>query len=323
MKFDSKLIAGVRTEARNMGIETAALLAVVEVESAGRVLIEGLCPIRIEGHYFHKGLKGSELQKASRQKLASPSAGAVKNPRSMKARYQKLERMMAINPNAALESCSWGIGQVMGSHWKSLGYRSVQELVNLCKSGVIGQIQVMARYIKVNNLIGYLKRHQWAKFAKAYNGPNYKKYKYHTKLANAYRKHSGARESTAKVVAKPEPSAAISELQTLLCQAGYHTTIDGFAGDGSHTDMKVKAFQRDHGLTVDGIAGEKTMNALRKAAAQVSKPKTGPKPAPKSNDTPQKQPTSKQNGIAGIFAAAIAAIIAAVGYFWDWITNLF
>lgn len=313
MKFDSDVLAGVRVEAKRMGIETAALLAVVQVESGGRSLMEGLCPMRIEGHYFYKRLGGAKLGIATSQRLASKSAGVVKNPRSMKARYVKLERMIAIDRQAALESCSWGVGQVMGSHWKKLGYRSAYEMVELCKSGVLGQIQVMVRYIEKFNLVEHLKNRKWAKFAYAYNGPNYKEYKYQTKLANAYRNFSGARK---KKVA-PKPSEYVRDLQTMLCKAGYQTAIDGLSG--SHTDVMIRKFQSDHGLNADGICGDKTMAALKKTAQPDNKPEALSEPTVK----PSKQPVEKQSSKTGIIAALLAFLVPMVAWFWDKIEMLF
>lgn len=59
---------------------------------------------------------------------------------------------------------------------------------------------------------------------------------------------------------------AVRALQELLKKCGYDCgDIDGMFG--SKTEAAVKNFQRDHGLTVDGIAGEKTQEALAAAAA--------------------------------------------------------
>jgi peptidoglycan hydrolase-like protein with peptidoglycan-binding domain len=68
--------------------------------------------------------------------------------------------------------------------------------------------------------------------------------------------------------------AAVKELQMLLKAVGlYGKNVDG--NFGPVTEAAVKAFQRKHGLTVDGWAGPQTMAKLRQAAA----PKAPPKPA--------------------------------------------
>ena len=50
----------------------------------------------------------------------------------------------------------------------------------------------------------------------------------------------------------------VRQIQTRLKELGYNPgTIDGIYG--TNTQNAVKAFQRDKGLSVDGIAGPKTL----------------------------------------------------------------
>lgn len=59
----------------------------------------------------------------------------------------------------------------------------------------------------------------------------------------------------------------VVELQRLLSLAGWHTRADGVFG--AITLAAVKAFQLEHGLAVDGLAGKATLAALREAAADA------------------------------------------------------
>ena len=53
----------------------------------------------------------------------------------------------------------------------------------------------------------------------------------------------------------------VRQIQTKLKELGYlQGNIDGIYGN--QTKQAVTAFQRDHGLSADGIAGEKTLAAL-------------------------------------------------------------
>ena len=71
-------------------------------------------------------------------------------------------------------------------------------------------------------------------------------------------------ENKVKTLRKGSSGQAVKDLQTRLTELGYSCgTIDGKYGD--KTAAAVKAFQKDHGLTVDGIAGSKTLNALNGA----------------------------------------------------------
>lgn len=68
---------------------------------------------------------------------------------------------------------------------------------------------------------------------------------------------------------------AVKQLQQRLHDLGYDLGICGVDGDyGQATEKAVKAFQKDHGLKVDGIAGPKTWEALEGAQKAPEKPKT-------------------------------------------------
>jgi hypothetical protein len=92
------------------GLELAALLAVIEVESAGRIteIVDGRPEplIRWEGHYFDR-LVPPRLQSIARSAgLANPKAGAVKNPKTQSARYAMLWRAMGLDSAAAEAAAS-------------------------------------------------------------------------------------------------------------------------------------------------------------------------------------------------------------------------
>lgn len=262
--------------AEEFGIETAVMLAVVEVESSGTVFaaVEGRQEplIRFEGHYFDRRLSGDALAIAREAGLASPNAGAVANPASQVARWGLLARAEAIDHNAAYESVSWGLGQVMGAHWSWLGFADVDALVAEARSGAAGQVKLMARYIDKAGLRDALDRHDWDAFAHGYNGPGYRKNAYHTKLAAAYRRHKagGTLEpqpagsgATTELLANGSLGEPVSALQQALSALGYPLRVDGHFGEDTETALK--AFQRDHGLPADGIAGPMTRGAMAKA----------------------------------------------------------
>ncbi len=52
----------------------------------------------------------------------------------------------------------------------------------------------------------------------------------------------------------------IADIQTALKKAGYDVTVDGAVGEV--TLSALKQFQKDKGLTVDGICGDATRKAL-------------------------------------------------------------
>lgn len=74
---------------------------------------------------------------------------------------------------------------------------------------------------------------------------------------------------TKSYLSKGDKGDSVKELQNNLNQLGYDCgTADG--DFGSKTDAAVRKFQKDHGLTVDGEAGTKTLTAIKEAIAKAS-----------------------------------------------------
>ena len=100
----------------------------------------------------------SSARKAREAGIASPIAGKVSNPRGQGERWDLLHRAAAFSRPAALESVSWGIGQIMGAHWKALGFGSVEEMVELARSGAAGQVRLLILFLEKNGLVPLLER---------------------------------------------------------------------------------------------------------------------------------------------------------------------
>lgn len=89
----------------------------------------------------------------------------------------------------------------------------------------------------------------------------------------ALHKHE-ARRHHAEVITDGDRGEAVSRLQTHLSELGYNDMqgrplmIDNDFGRSTYS--AVEAFQRDHGLSVDGVAGPKTWAALRDATRTAS-----------------------------------------------------
>lgn len=265
---DNRLKQQIEMVAAELRVEAAALAAVADIESGlvEHAMINGRAEplIRFEGHYFDRRLTGTAQAQARQQGLASPQAGAVKNPASQAARWRLLASAANINRKAAYESTSWGMGQVMGAHWAWLGYASIDALAEEARSGSTGQLRLMARYIDKAGLADALRRRDWASFAHGYNGPAYAKNNYHGKLASAYARHAAGYDGTiiqiANVLKRGSRGDAVRSLQIALLAAGHAIVADGIFGPA--TEQAVKAFQMRNRLAVDGIAGPATIAAL-------------------------------------------------------------
>lgn len=273
--FNSQTINEISKTAKRLGLPPAALLAVAEVESGGKAFAsvnrrdEPL--IRFEGHYFDRRLAGAKRDQARQAGLAHPSAGKVKNPSTQALRWGLLKRAAAIDHQAAHESISWGVGQVMGAHWAWLGYASIDDLVAEARRSIGGQVELMARFIDKAGLIPALKQQNWAAFARGYNGPDYKRHGYDRKIAEAFARYSGesrtGRDATrpTSVLARGATGPQVVDLQTLLVAVGHAVARDGLFG--LQTEHAIRSFQAAHGLDVDGIAGPQTIAALDAALA--------------------------------------------------------
>ena len=62
------------------------------------------------------------------------------------------------------------------------------------------------------------------------------------------------------ILRKGDRGESVKQLQSKLRDRGYTVAVDGIFG--AKTLEAVKAYQADHGLTVDGVAGKKTWSAL-------------------------------------------------------------
>jgi len=278
MQFDPEIEELLSQYADIFRVDVAALKAVVEVEGASvdlsdgaqDGLVNGLVIIRWEGHYFWRHLPERSKALAEVAGLASPRAGAVRNPRTMEGRHQLLQRAMALNEDAALMSISMGVGQVMGAHWSALGYPSVQNMWAEAQT-LPGQVEMMMRFIRSNNLVRHLQSLDWAAFARAYNGPGYRRNQYDTRLDLSYVSHGGTRslaiQETNVLRIGDTREHRVRALQERLVALGYRTDIDG--DFGPETRRAVQIFQADQSLDPDGIVGPQTQNALDTAIPQT------------------------------------------------------
>ncbi len=186
--------------AKTLKIEVATIKAVNEVESKGMGFINDFPVILFERHIFWRrleayGLDPSALVDTDNQNILSKTPGGY---RSSIKEIKRLQRAQLIHNQAALESASWGIFQVMGFHWRVLGYQSIEYFVECMKKSEVEHLDAFVRYMKKNNLHKklQLKNGQqrlqlshFKAFAKGYNGKDYAINRYDTKMFNAYKRY--------------------------------------------------------------------------------------------------------------------------------------
>jgi len=90
------------------------------------------------------------------------------------------------NANAAMESTSVGLMQVMGFHYKLLGFKTVGEMWDFAKKSEANQLNLGMRFIKSNlKMYKAAQTGDWETFAYYYNGEQWRKYDYANRLAKA------------------------------------------------------------------------------------------------------------------------------------------
>jgi hypothetical protein len=181
--------------AQTLNVEVAAIKAVAEIESSGEgFLADGKPKILFEPHIFWKQLRAKGI---------NPNLFMEENPDILyptwksgaygpvSRQHERLEKASKINRDAALQSASWGKFQIMGFNWKLCGAASLQEFINDMFESEDKQLLRFTIYIKNTFLDDELRNHDWAGFARGYNGPQYLKNRYDTKLRTAYLKYKG------------------------------------------------------------------------------------------------------------------------------------
>jgi hypothetical protein len=254
MQFTGKGIAlnnsGLENVEAKLGVRRAAIWAVVTVETRGFGFLPDRRPqILFERHIFRRETGG--FYDASHPNISNPEAGGYIGGGN---EYHRLQQAMLLNQEAALKSTSWGIAQIMGFNFGLAGYASVAAMVQDLIQDENRQLDAMANFIKANNLARALAAPNWAEFARGYNGKNYAKNRYDTRLATAFAK--------AQLV---QPNLELRTAQAALLYLGFNPgTVDGLAG--RRTRLALSAFQARHQMTRSGELDPPTQRALLAAA---------------------------------------------------------
>jgi peptidoglycan hydrolase-like protein with peptidoglycan-binding domain len=167
--------------------EIAAIKAVAEVESRGAgFLPDGRPKILFERHKFHKFTGGK--YDAGHPGISSKSPGGY--GAAGNHQWDRFNEAFALDPSAAIQSCSWGKFQVMGFNFAVCGFANIDDFRTAMETSEGEHLKAFCNFISGNNLAGALRNRQWATLASGYNGADYKINQYDTKLAAAYKKYS-------------------------------------------------------------------------------------------------------------------------------------
>jgi len=170
--------------AARLGCEWEAVAAVAKVESGplGGFAADGRPIILFERHLFSR--KTQSRFDESHPTVSSRTPGGY--PRSQADRWAQLAEAYALDPEAALQSASYGRFQVLGQNFSNLSMANAHEYVAKLARSEKDQLEAFEGFIRANNLADELQRKDWTGFASRYNGPAYATNQYDTKMAEAY-----------------------------------------------------------------------------------------------------------------------------------------
>jgi len=258
---------GIEACAARLSVHPAELWTVLRVETRGCGYFADRRPVILfERHVFSR--KTGHRFDAQAPDISNPHAGGYAG--GVKE-YERLARALALDEQAAMESASWGLGQVMGFNATDLGYGSVEQFVTRMMVSEDEQLSALTAFIQKNGLAEPLRHHDWAAFARGYNGPGYEKNQYDKKLAEAYQ----------HLTSRSLPDLNVREGQLLLTYLGFDPgSVDG--ASGPHTLAALHEFQSQSSLPTTSSFDAATLKSLRQRhqALPVTPPTAIAVPAP-------------------------------------------
>ena len=187
-----------REVAEELGVEVAAIKAVVEIE-AGRshqgFWTDGKPIINFDLTVFRQAARrhGVKLGKYSRShSIVFSRPNSARYGGQQAAVQARLDAARSIHDAAGIEGTFWGMFQIGGFNWKKCGAASPAEFVKLMSRSERDQLELFAKFITSTGLLGHLRNKNWAAFARGYNGNSYAARGYHTRMAAAYKRYKNS-----------------------------------------------------------------------------------------------------------------------------------
>jgi peptidoglycan hydrolase-like protein with peptidoglycan-binding domain len=251
--------------AHRINVHEDALNAFMEVEAAGNPFDnKGRPAMLFEPHLFHRYTSGEKRRIAVEQGLAYPNWRPGNYPKDS---YPRLMRAVEIDARAALMACSWGGSQVLGSNYQMAGYPTPEAMVTAFMDDAQEHIEAMVRFILASGIDDDIREGRWESVARVYNGPQYAKHGYHTKLAAAARRFGAKVDSDWKPDAPDPkvvdvPASTVREVQARLHALGYHEVGTPDGKWGTRTRAGVLAFRADNNLPIVATIDDTLLAAL-------------------------------------------------------------
>ena len=257
MSFTGQSLAltadGLAEAASTLNVKAPEIWAVLSVETHGTGFLPDRRPqILFERHFFSR-LTEHQFD-ASHPGISDPAPGGYGATGAHQ--YDRLNEAFALNQDAALQSASWGMGQIMGANHQAAGFADAASMVTAMTNSEDAHLAAMVKFLIANRLDKFLAVHDWTSFARGYNGPNFAINKYDDQLRGSYQKY----------LVGAFPDLTVRAAQIYLLFRGFDPRgIDGVAGSG--TTSAVKAFQASIGVAPTGLIDDELLAALKPAQA--------------------------------------------------------
>jgi len=244
---------GIAVVASGLNVQAPEIWAILAVETSGCGFLPDRRPqILFERHIFHR-LTNGQFDDGD---ISDPSPGGY-GPRGAQ-QYDRLNRAIAKDRTAALQSASWGIGQIMGMNFARAGFQNVEEMVDAMTDSEDRQLAATASFLTATGLAVSLRTHDWPSFARGYNGPNYAINRYDVKLGSQFQRFLGG----------ALPDLSVRAAQLYLTYLGFHPgTIDGVAGQ--HTMAALAEFESANRIVQSDLIDDACIAQLQSALEKI------------------------------------------------------
>ena len=199
----------IKEAAKKLGYNAQTIAAIAEVEGngqgfeakTGRIIIQfepgyfkRLISVNVRG-LINDAWRAVESKQATdkQAKLYADWSAVVANKVEGQTEENRIFNLaFGIDPEAAMKSTSWGMGQIMGDNHKAAGFDTVGKMVDAFKQSAENQFLGMLSFIANNPTLNQVLKdpnpdlNDFRLIALFYNGKKYEMYKYHTRLLTAF-----------------------------------------------------------------------------------------------------------------------------------------
>ncbi len=174
-----------RLVADELGVEIAAIKAVVEIEAGKQMkgFWKPEVPVVNFDRKMYNRMKGTPSRKDTGATVPTGLSGYALQE------WTQLVKARKTNSDAANKATFWGMFQIGGFNYRKCGCETIDEFVRLMCDSELEQLELFAAFITNTGMLDDLKNKNWKGFARKYNGAGYAKRGYHTRMAAAYKKY--------------------------------------------------------------------------------------------------------------------------------------